>query len=290
MFKIGLPENDERVIAAAKVIEDEGIAEVVDLSSTTVSVDDLVSELAQCRGFDTKSEEELAELINTDSLVKACLLLRIGRLDAVIAGAVKSTADVLRAGIKIVGMTDSRLASSFFIMQLRGGRTLYFADCAVNIAPGAAKLAKIASDTASSVHALGEEPRVAFLSFATKDSASHETVDAVTEAVKEFKKLQPGIAADGPVQVDVALINEVAAKKDPGSIFEQSPANIFIFPDLQSGNIGYKLVERLAGALAIGPILQGFNKPIQDLSRGCSVQDIVESTKLTVRQLESSKS
>jgi phosphate acetyltransferase len=162
---------------------------------------------------------------------------------------------------------------------------MVFADCAVNIAPTAAELADIAiasAETAKSIAGIAD-PRVALLSFSTKCSAQHPLVDKVNEAFEIIKTIAPDLQVDGDLQLDAALEQSVAALKAPGSCVA-GQANVLVFPDLQSGNIGYKLVERLAGAEAVGPICQGFQKPLNDLSRGCSIQDVVNVTAITVLQ------
>jgi phosphate acetyltransferase len=159
-----------------------------------------------------------------------------------------------------------------------------FADCAVNPCPNAQELAQIAISTAETARSLaGIEPKVAMLSFSTKGSAKHELIDKVTEATRLAKELAPDLAIDGELQADVALIPVVAEKKAPGSSVA-GKANVLVFPDLQAGNIGYKLVERFSGADAIGPILQGIAAPVNDLSRGCKVQDIVQMVIITANQ------
>jgi phosphate acetyltransferase len=168
--------------------------------------------------------------------------------------------------------------------QLGDNGILVFADCAVNPCPDARELAQIAVSTADTARSLaGIEPKVAMLSFSTKGSAKHELIDKVTEATKIAKELAPDLSIDGELQADAALIPSVAEKKAPGSCVA-GKANVLVFPDLQAGNIGYKLVERFSGADAIGPILQGIAAPVNDLSRGCKVQDIVQMVIITANQ------
>jgi phosphate acetyltransferase len=173
-------------------------------------------------------------------------------------------------------------ASSVFVMAWPE-RVYFYADCSTVIAPDAETLAEIGRATARSARELGHEPRVAFLSFSTRDSAKDVSIDRVKQAVALLRQAEPGLPVDGEMQFDAAILPEVAAKKCPGSPLE-GRANVFIFPDLNSGNIAYKITERLAGARAIGPILQGLNKPVNDVSRGCSVQDFADVAVITALQ------
>jgi phosphate acetyltransferase len=174
-------------------------------------------------------------------------------------------------------------ASSVFVMEWPD-RVLFYADCSVNIEPDAVTLAEIGRATALTARAFGFEPRVAFLSFSTRDSAAHAKVERVKEAVRLCRAAGPDFAVDGEIQFDAALLPAVARKKAPDSPFVEAPANVFVFPDLDAGNIAYKLTERLAGAAAIGPILQGLRKPVNDVSRGCSVQDFADVAVITAVQ------
>lgn len=208
------------------------------------------------------------------------MMVATGKADGLIGGSLSTTAETIRPALQIIPTKEQfHKVSGFFFMILEK-RLLLFADCAVTIDPNSHDLAGIAIDTAETAKKFGITPRVAFLSFSTKESAHHPHVEKVQEAVAIMKQKKPTLLVDGPLQVDAALVPKIAHQKCPGSTLKGN-ANVLIFPDLQSGNIAYKLVERLAGAMAIGPILQGLCKPINDLSRGCSVEDIVTLAAIT---------
>jgi phosphate acetyltransferase len=227
-----------------------------------------------------------------DPLCHADLMVRLGHADGSVAGAVHTTADVVRNAIQILGVKPSfRLVSSFFLMMLcepfhtlKGG--LIFSDCGLVVDPDAEQLSEIAMSAADSARdLLMEEPRVAMLSFSTSGSAHHPSVDKVIAASRRVKKLRPELAVDGDVQLDAAIVADIAQRKVKGSTV-MGRANVLIFPNLDAGNIGYKLAERVGGAVAIGPLLQGLKKPANDLSRGCSVNDIFNVIAVTVVQAQ----
>jgi phosphate acetyltransferase len=223
-----------------------------------------------------------------DPLIFGALLVRSGHADGCVAGASHPTTRVVQAGLRVIGRAGgSGLVSSVFLMVLPTGVSLTFADCAVVPDPDAEELAIIATTSAETHRLLtGELPVVAMLSFSTKGSAEHARVSLVREATERARQVAPGLIIDGELQFDAAHVEAVGQKKAPGSPVP-GRANVFIFPNLDAGNIGYKLVERLAGARAIGPLLQGLAKPMHDLSRGCSVEDITTVAQVCALQARS---
>ncbi|MDE7215165.1 MAG: phosphate acetyltransferase [Clostridia bacterium] len=285
--KVVLLGDEEKLKAMYPYADFEGIKIVNPL---TADIDDYANTLYELRKAKGMTEEDSRKEIRK-YLNYGAMMIKKGDADGMVAGAINSTGNVLRAGLTIVKTKPGiKTVSSCFLMAC--DNTAYdaqdimvFGDCAVNINPTAEQLADIAiSSTATAVNLAGiSEPKVAMLSFSTKGSAKHEFVDKVVEATRLVREKAPEIDVDGELQVDAAIIPSVGRLKAPGSEVA-GKANVLIFPDLQSGNIGYKLTQRFSGAIAIGPICQGFAKPINDLSRGCTSDDIVAVVAITAVQ------
>ncbi len=307
---IVLPEShDERVLKAAEILTKKGIAKVITLGNEEKIREDaakLSVDLQGVRIIDPeKSEsasgfaniffnlrkhkgvtiEDAREIIKRD-LFFGAMMVKEGMADGSVAGSTASTGDVLKAAFQCVGMPEGiSIVSSFFLM-IFPNQVYSFADCAVVPHPDATQLADIAISTADNHKKLtGEEPYVAMLSFSTKGSAKHEDVDKVIEATKIAKEKRPDLLIDGELQFDAAIIDSIGKRKAPGSEVA-GRANVLIFPDLTAGNIGYKIAQRLGGAEAVGPVVQGLKKPLFDLSRGCSVDDIVNTSAIAALMAE----
>lgn len=312
---IVLPEGtEERTLRAADIIINEGIASIILLgnSEEILSLADKLglSSIGQAtiidpltfekKGFyaemlyDIRKKkgltlEEAHQLVE-DPLYLATLLIKNGDADGEVAGAMNSTGNVLRPAFQIVKtLPGISVVSGAFIMIMKDKKwgddgILVFADCAVHPDPDARQLAEIAVMTGKTTRAIiGKEPRIAMLSFSTKGSATHPMCEKVIEATKLAKEMDPTLMIDGELQADAAIVDSIGKSKAPGSPIA-GKANVLVFPSLEVGNIAYKLVQRLAGAEAVGPVLQGMAAPINDLSRGCSVDDIVNLVAITVNQ------
>ncbi len=312
---IVLPESeDERVLKATQMVLEEKTANVVLIGNEETikadaaacgafidgatiidpkkfdGIDKYVDELVELRKSKGLTKEEATEIMTTEPRFFGCMMVRLGDADGLVAGSNSPTADVLRAAIQVIKTAPGiNTVSSTFVMETADRKfgdngLILFADCAVLPDPNAEQLADIAASTAATASSVvGIEPRVAMLSFSTMGSAKHPLVSKVQDAVQILKDRNVDFAFDGEMQADAAVVEAIGAKKAPDSKVA-GKANILVFPDLQAGNIGYKLVQRFAGADAHGPIVQGLAKPVNDLSRGCSVEDIANLVAITATQ------
>lgn len=312
--RIVLPEGEEdRTIQAVGIINDQKLADVIMIGNEEVIREKAAKYGANIEGvtivnpikadnlakyteafYELRKKKgmtmENAEIIVKDSLYFGTMMVKLDDADGMVSGAIHTTGDLLRPGLQIIKTSPGvSVVSSFFIMNVPGSEygengMLLFSDCAVNPNPDEDQLASIAIATAETAkHLCHMEPKVAMLSFSTMGSADHDNVTKVRNATAKAKSARPDLDIDGELQLDAAIVKEVADLKAPKSTVAGN-ANVLVFPDLQAGNIGYKLVQRFANAEAIGPICQGFARPINDLSRGCSVDDIVKVVTITAAQ------
>lgn len=288
--RIVFPETfDPRTVEAIKQIKKEGTAipvtfDIAQEKERKERYAQMLFELRREKGMTIEEAQRLMEDYNYFGV----MIVQTGDADGLISGANSPSHETLRPALQIIKTKEKfHKVSGFFFMVLEN-RLLLFADCMVNIEPNSRELAEIAIDTAETAMRFGISPRIAMLSFSTNGSAKHPSIDRVREATAMVRHFRPDLTCEGEMQVDAALVPEVCARKFPGSRIPGN-ANILIFPDLNSANISYKLVERLAKAQAIGPILQGLQKPINDLSRGCSVDDIVQLAAITSVEAQNEK-
>lgn len=307
--KIVFPEaTDERVLRAACRLADEGLIEPVLIGNEEAikqkakelqinfehcfvvdpheygAMDQMIEQFVERRGGKVKGED--AEQILMDANYFGTMLVHTEEADGLVSGAVHSTSDTVRPALQIIKTKQGVKKTSGVFVMVRKEEKYVFADCAINISPSSEDLAEIAVESAKTGALFGVDPRIAMLSFSTKGSAESDETERVKEAVAIALNKDGEIMIDGEIQFDAAFIPSVAEKKAPDSPLK-GQANVFIFPSLEAGNIGYKLIERLAGFEAIGPILQGLNKPVNDLSRGCSEEDVYKLAMITALQATS---
>lgn len=305
-LRIVFPEGlDERILTAAGRLAEEGLltpilighieqvqekakslgvslgaAEIYD-PHNYIMMDELVASFVERRKG--KATEEDARRILLDENYFGTMLVHTNKANGLVSGAVHSTADTVRPALQIIKTKQGvRKTSGVFIM-VREDEKYVFADCAINIAPDSTDLAEIAIESARTAQMFNIEPRVAMLSFSTKGSAKSPETERVAQAVEEARKMDPMLILDGEFQFDAAFVPSVAAKKAPDSLI-QGNANVFVFPSLEAGNIGYKIAQRLGNFEAVGPILQGLNRPVNDLSRGCNEEDVYKLALITATQ------
>ncbi|MED4202824.1 phosphate acetyltransferase [Neobacillus mesonae] len=305
-MKIVFPESlDERILRAAGRLAEEklltpillGSIEQVQAKASELGVsleaveiydpsnyagmDELVAAFVQRRKG--KATEEDARKILLDVNYFGTMLVYLNKADGLVSGATHSTADTVRPALQIIKTKEGVQKTSGVFIMVRDDEKYVFADCAINIAPDSNDLAEIAIESAKTAETFDIEPRVAMLSFSTKGSAKSEETERVVAAVAEAKRRDPSVVLDGEFQFDAAFVPSVAKSKAPDSVL-QGDANVFIFPSLEAGNIGYKIAQRLGGFEAVGPILQGLNRPVNDLSRGCNEEDVYKLALITAAQ------
>jgi phosphate acetyltransferase len=305
-LKIVFPESlDERILRAVGRLAAENLLTPVLVGSTSevkakadefgVSLNGVeIYDPASYEGLDElvaafverrkgKATEEQARKILMDENYFGTMLVYSNKATGLVSGAIHSTADTVRPALQIIKTKQGVKKTSGVFIMVRGDEKYVFADCAINIAPHSMDLAEIAIESARTAEMFDIEPRVAMLSFSTKGSAKSEETERVVAAVAEAQRREPSLVLDGEFQFDAAFVPSVAKSKAPGSVL-QGDANVFIFPSLEAGNIGYKIAQRLGGFEAVGPILQGLNAPVNDLSRGCNEEDVYKLALITAAQ------
>lgn len=304
--------HDPRIVAGAVAAEQHGIAQITLLGNAdiiapmiaahggtdAITIEDpatsprapaMASALHELRAHKGMTEKDAAKAVR-DPLIFAALLVRLGHADGTVGGAIHTTSDTVRAALQIIGKApDTPLVSSFFLMVPPDGHPaqsgpMVFGDCGLVIDPDAGELAAIAAASARSYHQLVQRtPKIALLSFSTKGSAAHERVSKVQDATRLLQQMHPDLDSEGELQFDAAFVPDVGAAKAPGSAVA-GRANVMVFPNLDAGNIGYKIAQRIGGFHALGPVLQGLAKPANDLSRGCNAQDVLGMIAITALQ------
>lgn len=296
-ISIVLPEGtDGRIIEAAVKLQEDGIITPIVISSsknlpesltvidpeTYEEMDELVQAFVERRKGKV-TQEEARELLK-DVNYFGTMLVYTERANGLVSGAAHTTAETVRPALQIIKTKPGISKTSGAFIMVKDDLRYVFADCAITIAPTSEDLAEIAVESAKTASAFGIQPKVAMLSFSTKGSAHSEETEKVVKATELAKELAPNIAIEGELQFDASIVPAIAAKKAPKSVI-QGNANVFVFPSLEAGNIGYKIAERLGGFEAIGPILQGLNAPVNDLSRGCSAEDVYKLSYITAAQV-----
>ncbi|RYM01729.1 phosphate acetyltransferase [Sporolactobacillus sp. THM7-7] len=302
---IVFPESDDdRILKAVQRLAEEGIVQPILIGKyaeaspelrqladqhqlsfrhpeTEPDMDRMVDALVERRKG--KTDETRAREWLKDFTYYGTMLVYLGEADGLVSGAAHSTANTVRPALQIIKAQPGKKRISGAFIMVKDDEKLIFADCAINISPDSETLAEIADEAAETAESFGVDPRIAMLSFSTKGSAKDPVIDKVTEAVKRAKEKNPHLVIDGELQFDAAYVPSVAARKAPDSPIKGN-ATVFVFPNLEAGNIGYKMVQRLGRYEAIGPILQGLNKPVNDLSRGCSADDVYKLALITAKQ------
>jgi len=299
--------TDERILTAASQLVASGILTPIligDVKEISQRAGDLDVDISSCQiinpkqyeNFDLmvetlvdrrkgKATKEQAEEMLLDGNYFGTMLVYMNQADGLVSGATHSTADTVRPALQIIKTKEGVKRTSGVFVMVRDDERYIFADCAINISPEAEDLAEIASESAKTASLFDVDPRIAMLSFSTKGSAKSPETEKVTEALEIAKEKDQSLVIDGEFQFDAAFVPSVAEKKAPDSVLK-GDANVFIFPSLEAGNIGYKIAERLGGFEAVGPILQGLNKPVNDLSRGCNADDVYKLALITAAQAD----